>query len=116
MFLICPTIYFMCTVGFLYVNTMQKGGNSMKRVYITAVKPLENYVLQVDFVSKSRLLLDMSEKIDLLRFRPLKKLDIWNSVTTNGIFVRFGDIEVAHDEILTMVEEVSKTESNKYEN
>ena len=80
----------------------------MKRKYITAVKPLENYVLQIDFVSSSRLLLDMSEKINSLRFRPLKKLDVWNSATTNGVFVRFGDIEVAHDEILAMAEEASK--------
>ena len=80
----------------------------MKRKYITAVKPLENYVLQVDFVSGSRLLLDMSEKINSLRFRPLKKLDVWNSVTTNGIFVRFGNIEIAHDEILAMAEEAKE--------
>lgn len=80
----------------------------MKRMYITAVKPLNNYVLQVDFVSSSRLLLDMSEKIDSLRFRPLKKLDVWNSVTTNGVFVRFGNIEVAHDEILAMAEEANE--------
>lgn len=42
----------------------------MKRMYITAVKLLKNYVLQVDFVSCSRLLSDMSEKINSLRFRP----------------------------------------------
>lgn len=81
----------------------------MKRLYITAVKLLENYVLQVDFVSCSRLLSDMSEKINSLRFRPLKKLDVWNSVTTNMVFVRFGDSEVAHDEILAMAEEASDT-------
>lgn len=80
----------------------------MKRRYITAVRPLENYVLQVDFVSSSRLLLDMSQKINSLRFRPLKRLDVWNSATTNGVFVRFGDIEVAHDEILAMAEEASE--------
>ena len=27
---------------------------------------------------------------------------------TNGVFVRFGDIEIAHDEILAMAEEVSE--------
>ena len=31
----------------------------MNRKYISAVKPLDNYILQVDFVSGSRLLLDM---------------------------------------------------------
>lgn len=80
----------------------------MKRMYITAVKPLKNYILQIDFVSSSRLLLDMSERINSLRFRPLKSLDVWNSATTNGVFVRFGDIEVAHDEILAMAEETSE--------
>lgn len=43
----------------------------MKRMYIAAVIPLENYVLQVDFVFSSRLLFDMSERINSLHFRPL---------------------------------------------
>lgn len=80
----------------------------MKRMYIAAVIPLENYVLQVDFVFSSRLLFDMSERINSLHFRPLKKLDVWNLAITNVVFVRFGNIELAHDEILAMAEEVSE--------
>lgn len=80
----------------------------MKRMYITAVKPFKNYVLQIDYISSSRLLQDMSEKINALCFRPLKRLDVWNQAMTNGVFVRFGDIEIAHDEILAMAEEVSE--------
>ena len=38
---------------------MVKGGNYMERRYISEVKPLSQYILQVDFVSDSRLLLDM---------------------------------------------------------
>ena len=77
----------------------------MNRKYISAVSPLENYILQVDFVSDSRLLLDMKPYLDKLRFRPLTDPQLWNSAVTNGIFVRFGDVELSHDEILSMAEQ-----------
>ena len=76
----------------------------MKNKLIIGVKPLENYILQVDFVSGSRVLLDLSEYIDCLRFRPLKNETVWCSAVTNGMFVRFGDVELSHNEILEMVE------------
>ena len=77
----------------------------MNRKYISAVKPLDNYILQVDFVSGSRLLLDMKPYLDKIRFRPLADTRVWNSAVTNGIFVRFGDVELSHDEILSMAEQ-----------
>ena len=77
----------------------------MNRKYISAVKPLDNYILQVDFVSGSRLLLDMKPYLDKIRFRPLADARVWNSAVTNGIFVRFGDVELSHDELLSMAEQ-----------
>lgn len=77
----------------------------MERKYILAVKALSGYVLQVDFVSGSRLLLDMKPYLDKIRFRPLADPQVWNSAVTNGIFVRFGDVELSHDEILSMAEQ-----------
>ena len=77
----------------------------MNRKYISAVKPLDNYILQVDFVSGSRMLLDMKPYLDKIRFRPLADSRVWNSAVTNGIFVRFGDVELSHDEILSMAEQ-----------
>ena len=77
----------------------------MERKYILAVKAMDGYVLQVDFVSGSRLLLAMKPYIDKIRFRPLADLRVWNSAVTNGIFVRFGNVELSHDEILSMVEQ-----------
>ena len=77
----------------------------MERKYILAVKALSGYVLQVDFVSGSRLLLDMKPYLDKIRFRPLADARVWNSAVTNGIFVRFGDVELSHDEILSMAEQ-----------
>ena len=77
----------------------------MNRRYLTAVSPLDDYVLQVDYVSGSRLLLDMKPYLDKIRFRPLADRSVWNSAVTNGIFVRFGDVELSHDEILTMAEQ-----------
>ena len=76
----------------------------MKRRYISEVRPLDRFVLQVDFISGSRLLLDMKPYLDKIRFRPLADLQVWNSAVTNGIFVRFGNVELSHDELLSMVE------------
>ena len=77
----------------------------MNRRYLTAVTPLPDNILQVDFVSGSRLLLDMKPFLDKIRFRPLAEAQVWNSAVTNGIFVRFGNVELSHDEILTMAEQ-----------
>ena len=40
----------------------------MKRRYLSAVEPLPDHILQVDFVSGSRLLLDMKPYLDKTRF------------------------------------------------
>ena len=77
----------------------------MNRKYISAVAPLPDYVLQVDFVSGSRLLLDMKPYLDKLRFRPISDLRTWNNAVTNGIFVRFGNVELSHYELLSMAEQ-----------
>ena len=77
----------------------------MNRKYISAVAPLDNYILQVDFVYGSRLMLDMKPYLGKLRFRPLADPQLWSSAVTNGIFIRFGNVELSHDELLTMAEE-----------
>ena len=69
----------------------ERGVSYLNRKYISAVKPLDNYILQVDFVSGSRLLLDMKPYLDKLRFRPLAEAQLWSSAVTNGIFIRFGN-------------------------
>ena len=71
----------------------------MDRKYIQSVKPLTDHVLQVDFISGSRLLLD------IFRFRSLSDPQVWNSAVTNGIFVRFGDVEMSHNELFSMAEQ-----------
>ena len=77
----------------------------MYRKYIQAVEPLDDFVLLIDFTSGSRLLLDMKPHLDKLRFRPLSDLHTWGSAVTNGIFVRFGNVELSHDELLSMAEQ-----------
>ena len=77
----------------------------MKRRYISTVTPLDGFILQVDFVSGSRLLLDMKPYLDKIRFRPLADPKVWNDAVTNGVFVRFGNVKLSHDEILSMVEQ-----------
>ena len=43
----------------------------MRIRYIDSVKPLEDYILQVDFITGSRLLLNMKPYLDSMRFRQL---------------------------------------------
>ena len=76
----------------------------MERKYISAVNPLPDHILQIDFVSGSRLLLDMKPYLDKFRFRALSAPEVWNSAMTNGIFIRFGNVELSHDELLSMAE------------
>ena len=54
--------------------------------YIDNVKPLKDYILQVDFTTGSRLLLNMKPYLDRLRFRPLSRPGVWQSAATNGVF------------------------------
>ena len=57
------------------METLLKSNSGMRtyveRKYILAVKAMDGYVLQVDFVSGSCLLLDMKPYLDKIRFRPL---------------------------------------------
>ena len=70
----------------------------MERRYLTAVAALPDHILQVDFISGARLLLDK------IRYLPLNDPAVWASAVTNGIFVRFGNVELSHDELLSMAE------------
>ena len=82
----------------------------MNRKYLTGTAPLPDHILQVDFVSGARLLLDMKPYLDKIRFLPLADPKVWNSAVTNGIFVRFGNVELSHDELLSMAEREHTTE------
>ena len=57
----------------------------MDRRYLTAVAPLPDHILQVDFVSGASLLLDMKPYLDKIRFLPLADPKVWNSAVINGI-------------------------------
>ena len=102
MFLPSHPPYNVCTVDLYFPG---KEDTRLNRRYLTAVTPLPDHVLQVDFVSGSRLLLDMKPYLDKIRFRPLADIRVWNSAVTNGVFVRFGNVELSHNEILSMAEQ-----------
>ena len=77
----------------------------MERRYLTAVAALPDHILQVDFISGARLLLDMKPYLDKIWYLPLNDPAVWASAVTNGIFVRFGNVvEISHDELLDMTE------------
>ena len=56
----------------------------MYRKYIAAVRPHEGYILEIEYVSGSRLFLDMKPHLHKLRFHPLTDAAIWNSAATEG--------------------------------
>ena len=72
---------------------------------MTAVVPLADHILQVDFVSGSRLLLDMKPYLGTTRCCTLSDPQVWDRAVTNGILVRIGNVELSHDELLTMAEQ-----------
>lgn len=74
----------------------------MSKGCISKVIPSENYILRVEFNTGSVLLLDMSKRIDGLRFRPLKDPEVWKGAVTNGIYVRWKDTELSYDELFSM--------------
>ena len=88
----------------------QERGRTLGRRYLTTVAPLPDHILQVDFVSGARLLLDMKPYLDKIRFLPLADPKVWTSAVTNGIFVRFDNVELSHDELLSMAEREHTTE------
>ena len=77
----------------------------MYRKYIQAVEPLDDHILLIDFTSGSRLLLDMKPYLDSIRFRSLVRPEVWSSAETTGVFVRFGSVELSHDELMAMAEQ-----------
>ena len=91
--------------GFFIFGKCRKRGYTFETRYLAAVVPLQGHILQVDFVSGACLLLDMKPYLDKIRFRPLADLQVWNSAVTNGIFVRFGNVELSHDKILSLAEQ-----------
>ena len=52
----------------------------------------------------------MKPYLDKIQFRPLADPKVWASAVTNGIFVRFGNVELSHDELLAMAEREHTTE------
>ena len=70
----------------LFILGKREEARILDRKYIQSVKPLTDHVLQVDFISGSRLLLDMKPYLDKFRFRSLSDPQVWNSAVTNGIF------------------------------
>ena len=77
----------------------------MYRKDIQAGEPLDDHILLIDFTSGSRLLLDMKPYLDSIRFRSLVRPEVWSSAETNGVFGRFGSVELSHDELMAMAEQ-----------
>ena len=66
------------------------------------LSPLNLYIPHRLYI-RFYVLLDMKPYVDKIRFRTFRPKGV-NSAVTNGIFVRFGNVELSHDEILSMAE------------
>ena len=51
--------------------------------------PLPDYRLKLELTSGSLLILNMAEQLNQVRYAPLKDVDIFNSVTTDGWTLTF---------------------------
>lgn len=56
---------------------------------IIRVTPLLDYRLKLELTSGSLLVLNMAEQLNQVRYAPLKDVDIFNSVTTDGWTLTF---------------------------
>jgi len=74
----------------------------MQRKIIRSVTPEEDHVLRVEFDTGSVLLLNLSGHLDSLRLRPLRDNAVWRGAVTNGTYVRWRDVELSYDELLSM--------------
>ena len=70
--------------------------------HIKAVSSGHDHVLRVEFCTGSVLFLDMTERLSGIRFHPLNDPAVWENVVTNGTYVRWRDVELSYDEILSM--------------
>lgn len=63
----------------------------MAEPFIKSVEPQADYVLRVEWTSGSVTLLDMKPKLTSPRFSPVRDMDVWKSVTTDGYTIRWTD-------------------------
>ena len=84
---------------------MRKGGHALEPKVSYSRHAAAQPCFAGGFCVRQSALLDMKPHLDKIRFRPLADSRVWNSAVTNGIFVRFGDVELSHDEILSMAEQ-----------
>ncbi len=75
--------YNICTVVFYFCG--KEGTHLNRKVSYSRHAAAQPCFFLVDFVSGSRLLLDMKPYLDKIRFRPLADARVWNSAVTNGI-------------------------------
>ena len=70
---------------------------------ILRVMPLEGFRLRLELGSGSVLELDMSNRLDTIRFCPLRELEVFQSVTTDGRRLYFGRaLEITAEEAMSL--------------
>lgn len=68
---------------------MAYGAKEQQLPEIRQVTPLPDYRLKLELTSGSLLILNMAEQLNQVRYAPLKDVDIFNSVTTDGWTLTF---------------------------
>lgn len=79
---------------------------------IGRVTPLPDYRLELQFTTGSKLILDMTDRLDTLRYSPLIHGDVFRSVSTDGDTLFFGvqDVPAAMKENFPVPDTVAAVE------
>ena len=62
--------------------------NNQER-YILSVSPLKDKILDIELITGSKLILNMKNRLMTTRFAPLKDNQIFDSVSTDGYYIKF---------------------------
>jgi len=85
-----------------FVDSIVKGG-TMNR--IVSVIPKDDFILEVVFDNGESVVIDFTSKLHTVRFSMLSDKEYFNTVTTDGIFVRWNyKIELSLSEVLELAQ------------
>ena len=72
--------------------------------FFKAVQPMKNYHLHIEMNSGNTILLNLSQKLDTIRFYPLKNPAVFDSVSIDGDYLVFGNkVKIGATEVMDMV-------------
>ncbi len=73
-------------------------------LHYKSVTPMEGYRLHIEMSTGNSIILDLSPKLETVRFCPLKDPEIFGSVAIDGDFLVFGrKVKIGATEVMNMI-------------